>query len=102
MAAEKKAVKPMNKSQYAAALSEATGLTKTQVVSVLAAQDELMKTQLGKKGPGVFLLHGLLKVQLRKSAARKGRNPATGAEIDIPARTKVSARPLKALKDAVL
>ncbi len=101
MATEKKA-KPLNKSQLAASLSESTGLSKAQVNSVLVALDELMKSQLGKKGPGVFQLPGLLKVQLKKSAARTGRNPLTGETINIPAKRRVAARPLKALKDAVL
>jgi nucleoid DNA-binding protein len=99
--AEKKA-KPMNKSQVSAALAEQTGLSKAQVNTVLAAIDDLMKAQLGKKGPGVFQLPGLLKVQLKKTAARTGRNPLTGETINIPAKQRVAARPLKALKDAVL
>jgi nucleoid DNA-binding protein len=99
--AEKKA-KPMNKSQVSAALAEQTGLSKAQVNTVLAAIDDLMKAQLGKSGPGVFQLPGLLKIQLKKTAARTGRNPLTGETINIKAKQRVSARPLKALKDAVL
>jgi nucleoid DNA-binding protein len=99
--AEKKA-KPMNKSQVSAALAEKTGLSKAQVNTVMVAIDDLMKTQLSKKGPGVFQLPGLLKVQLKKTAARTGRNPLTGETINIPAKQRVAARPLKALKDAVL
>jgi nucleoid DNA-binding protein len=107
MATEKKA-KPLNKSQLAAALSEKSGLSKTQVNSVLVALDEVIKQQLGKKGPGVFQIPGVIKLQIRMrpaSPAKKGRNPATGEEIMIPAKKaskKVASRPLKALKDAVL
>ncbi len=101
MATEKKA-KPMNKSQLAAALSEKTGLPKTQVHNFIAAIDDLMKAQLSKKGPGVFVIPGLIKVQLRNTGPRTVRNPATGEMINKPAGRKLSARPLKALKDAVL
>lgn len=38
----------------------------------------------------------------KESAARKGRNPQTGAEIEIPASRKVSFRPSKTLKDQVI
>jgi nucleoid DNA-binding protein len=107
MATEKKA-KPMNKSQLAATLSEKTGLTKTQVNAVMVSLDEVIKHQLGKKGPGVVQLPGLLKLQIKArpaQPAKKGRNPATGEEITIAAKKaskRIAARPLKALKDAVL
>jgi nucleoid DNA-binding protein len=107
MATEKKA-KAMNKSQMAAALAEKTELTKAQVSSVIAEMDALIKGQLGKKGPGVFQIPGLIKLQVRMrpaQPAKKGRNPLTGQEIMIPAKKaskRVVARPLKALKDAVL
>lgn len=100
--------KPLNKSQIAGVLSEKTGLTKVQVNSVLASLDEMLKQQLGKKGPGVFVLPGLLKLQVRvrpAQPAKKGRNPATGEEITIPAKKaakRIAVRPLKALKDVVL
>jgi nucleoid DNA-binding protein len=102
------AAKPLNKSQIAGALSEKTGLTKVQVNAVLASLDEVIKQQLGKKGPGAFVLPGLLKLQIRmrpSQPAKKGRNPATGEEITIAAKKaskRIAVRPLKALKDMVL
>ena len=48
------------------------------------------------------MLPGLGKLIKVKRAARKGRNPATGAEIKIPAKTVVKFRLAKAAKDAVL
>jgi hypothetical protein len=62
---------------------------------------------VGKKGPGIFTLPGLLKVKrVEKPAtkARQGRNPQTGEAIMIkakPKRTVVKALPLKALKEMV-
>ena len=46
-------------------------------------------------------LPGLGKLEAETRKARKGRNPRTGAEIDIPARMGVSFRPGKALRDAL-
>lgn len=104
MATEKKA---LNKSQLAASLAEATSLSKAQVSSVLAALDETARRELGKKGPGVFTIPGMLKLTVTKKPAtkeRQGVNPFTGAQITIaakPARNVVRARVLKSLKDAV-
>ncbi|MFP9216771.1 HU-related DNA-binding protein HupN, partial [Enterococcus faecalis] len=39
--------------------------------------------------------------EVRERAARKGRNPQTGEEIDIPATKAPAFKPAKALKDAV-
>lgn len=39
--------------------------------------------------------------EVRERAARKGRNPQTGAEIEIPASKVPAFKPGKALKDAV-
>ena len=52
------------------------------------------------KGDDVTL-HGFGKFTVKTTAARKGRNPITGAAIDIPAKKKISFSPQKALKDAV-
>ncbi len=99
--------KPMNKSQLAGALAEETGLSKAQVNSVLAALDGVVRKELGKKGPGVLTIPGMLKLTVTKkpaTKARPGKNPFTGEAITIaakPARNVVRARVLKALKDAV-
>lgn len=44
---------------------------------------------------------GLVKLAAKQRAARKGRNPGTGEAIDIPAKTVVSAKPVKALSEFV-
>jgi hypothetical protein len=45
---------------------------------------------------------GIGKLVLQKRKARKGRNPATGAEIKIPAKTVVKMRVAKACAEAIV
>ena len=54
------------------------------------------------KSDGEFVLPGFGKLVKVRRDARMGRNPATGAEIQIPAKTVVKFRVAKAAKDAVL
>ena len=74
---------------------------------VFDALGELAKKNVGKKGPGMFVLPGLMKiVVVQKPAvpAHKGINPFTKQEQMFkakPARKVIKVRPLKALKDAV-
>ena len=99
--------KPATKSETYQALAEATGLTRKQVATVFEELGKLIKRDLGKKGPGVFTIPGLLKLKLiRKPAtkARKGINPFTKEEMVFkakPARNVVKAQPLKSLKEMV-
>lgn len=68
---------------------------------------EVIKNDLGKRGPGLFVVPGLLKIKvINKPAtkARKGINPFTGEETMFkakPARRVVKAQALKKLKDMV-
>ena len=87
---------PATKSEIMAAIAEAAGISKKQAV---AAYEKLLAVAYeGAKGPKGIVLPGLGKL----IKARMGRNPATGAAIKIPARTKVKFRVAKAAKDAVL
>ena len=54
------------------------------------------------KEGGEFNIPGLGKLVKKQRAARTGRNPLTGAEIKIPAKTVVKFRVAKQAKDAVL
>lgn len=92
------AKKPMTKSQLVTHLAEKVGITKKQVSELF---DELAAVgyKEAKKG---FTLPGYGKLVLVKRKARKGRNPATGEEIKIPAKTVVKFRIAKACKDGVL
>jgi nucleoid DNA-binding protein len=84
-----------------------TGLSRKQVASVIEGITEIIKNDLGKKGPGVFKFNGLLKlttVNKPATKARMGRNPFTGEEQMIkakPASRKVRARALKALNGMI-
>lgn len=109
MAAGKKpaSAKPMTKTEILTALAESTGLAKKEVAAFLEELGALIGKNLGKQGPGVFNIPGLMKVKvIRKPAtkARKGINPFTKEETMFkakPARNVVKIQPLKALKDMV-
>ena len=55
-----------------------------------------------KNAKNTFTLPGLGKLVLVNRAARLGRNPATGEQIQIPAKRVVKFRVAKAAKDAIL
>lgn len=88
----------MTKSQTMAKLAEVTGVTKKQAVAVT---DALVALAL-KNAKDSFTIPGLGKLVLVNRKARIGRNPATGAEIKIPAKKVLKFRIAKAAKDAVL
>ena len=88
-------------------IAEKTGLGKKEVSKVFDALSELISKELGKKGPGQFVVPGLLKLKVvRKPAtkAKQGINPFTKEPMTIkakPARNVVKAVPMKALKELV-
>jgi DNA-binding protein HU-beta len=90
----------MTKSQLLAVLSESEGLSKKQVGGFLDSLASLAYKEV-KKG-GEFVLPGFGKLVKVNRKARMGRNPATGAQIKIPAKTVVKFRLAKAVKDVVL
>ena len=92
--------KPMSKSEVSAYMAEKSGLTKKQAGEFIEALVALATTQA--REAGAFTLPGIGKLVLSRRAARKGRNPATGEPIDIPAKTVVKMRLSKACKDAIL
>jgi DNA-binding protein HU-beta len=83
----------------AAALSDGHDLPKKQAEAVLGDLVTLATRHL-KKGNKIRLT-GLGILQVRKRAARMGRNPATGEAIKIKASKKIAFRPAKELKEAV-
>ena len=83
----------------AAALSDSHDLPKKQAEAVLGDLVTLTTRHL-KKGDKIRLT-GLGILQVRKRAARMGRNPATGEAIKIKASKKVAFRVAKELKEAV-
>ena len=98
-------VKPSTKSEILMNIAESTALSRKQVSSVFDALSEQIKNAVGKKGPGVFAVPGLMKItviQKPATKARKGINPFTKEEVMFkakPARKVIKVRPLKALKD---
>ena len=99
------AAKPATKSEILASIAKTTELPRKQVASVLEALACQIKAAVGKKGPGIFAVPGLIRiivVQKPAVPARKGINPFTKQEQVFnakPARRVVKVRPLKALKD---
>jgi len=90
----------MTQTQMTAHLADKIGITKRQAKSALDELNELVVKQLKKEG--LLRLAGLGVFRKRKLKARMGRNPATGEQIKIPARTRLRFTPAKALKDSVL
>jgi DNA-binding protein HU-beta len=90
----------MTKSQILAALAEKTGMAKKDVVAFMDALAELAYAEVKKEGE--FVVPGFGKMVKAKRKAREGINPATGAKIQIPAKTVVKFRLAKAAKEAVL
>ena len=90
----------MTQAQMTAYLADKIGISKGQAKSMLDELNELLTRQLKKEGS--LRLAGLGVFRKRKTKARMGRNPATGAQIKIPARTRLRFAPAKALKDSIL
>ena len=89
----------MNKSDLVNALAAKTGATKKSAEESLNAMLEVVKEAL-VKGEKVQLV-GFGSFETKTRAARKGKNPQTGAEMKIPACKAPSFKAGKALKDVV-
>ena len=90
--------KALSKSQIAAAIAEKAAISKKQAADIL---DHIAQLAY-KNAKNTFTLPGLGKLVLVNRKARLGRNPATGATIQIPAKRVVKFRVAKAAKDAIL
>ena len=89
----------MNRSELVDAIAKQTGATKVDTDRMLAAFTQVVEKNIKKK-EGVRLVgFGTFTVSKRK--ARVGRNPQTGEELKIPARTVPVFRPGAALKSTV-
>ncbi|HEY4602516.1 MAG TPA: HU family DNA-binding protein [Cerasibacillus sp.] len=89
-------------------------MNKTELINAVAEKSELSKKDAGKAVDAVFetvmdslskgekvQLIGFGNFEVRQRSARKGRNPQTGEEIQIPASKVPAFKPGKALKEAV-
>ena len=96
-------------------MATAQKMTKSALFAYFAEKFEVKRTEVRDwfdelaalaekeiKRSGEFTLPGMVKLSVRKSKARMGRNPATGEPIKIPAKTRVKATVVKAMKDAVM
>jgi nucleoid DNA-binding protein len=106
-AAKSSSNKAMTKAEIYSELAEKSGLTKKQVAGLFDAMSELITKELGKKGPGLFVVPSLLKIRrVHRPAtkAKQGINPFTKQPMTIPAkpaRNVIKASPLKSLKESV-
>lgn len=89
-------------------------ITKKQIAEYAAANEGLSKAAAERTLDHAFafigdtlangdevVIHGFGTFKLAQRAARTGRNPATGAPIDIPASTVVKFKPTPTLKNEV-
>lgn len=89
----------MNKKELIDEIAARTGQAKAGIDATLASLGEIALAHLTRPG-AEMTLPGLGKLKAVARAARTGRNPATGEEMAIPARTAVRFTAFKALKDA--
>ena len=86
------------KSEIIAALAEKAGVDKKQAAEML----EALVAMACQEAADGFTIPGLGKLVKVERAARTGRNPATGATIQSPAKTVLQFKIAKAAKDAIL
>lgn len=89
----------MNKSELADAVADAADLSKADGARALDAVIDTITSTL--KGGDTVSLVGFGTFQVKARAARTGRNPRTGEEIQIKASNVPSFKAGKGLKDAV-
>lgn len=90
--------KALTKSAVASALADKVSVSKKQATEFLEALAQLAY----REAKNSFTIPGIGKIVLVNRKARIGRNPATGEQIQIPAKRVVKFRVAKAAKDAIL
>ncbi|QQK75781.1 HU family DNA-binding protein [Salicibibacter cibarius] len=89
----------MNKTDLINSVAEHADLSKKEASKAVDSVFDNITDTL-KKGDKVQLV-GFGSFEVRERSSRKGRNPQTGEEIEIPATKNPAFRPGKQLKDAV-
>ena len=89
----------MNKNEFVTAIAEKSGLTKKDAEAALNAYTAVVTDTL-KSGDSVQFI-GFGTFEVRERAARTGRNPHTGENIEIAAAKVPAFKSGKALKDAI-
>ncbi|PZU59578.1 MAG: integration host factor [Sphingobium sp.] len=87
----------MNNTDLAEALATANGLSKADARKIV---DSVFSTIAGAAAKGEEVsLNGFGKFKVKDTPAREGRNPSTGATIQIAAAKKLTFAPAKGVKD---
>ncbi len=89
----------MTQSEIIGAMADSTGMKKSDVKGFFDSLADLATKEVRKNGE--FAVPGFGKLKKTNRKAREGRNPATGAIIQIPAKTTVKFSLGKAMKDSV-
>ncbi len=89
----------MNKNELVSAVAEKAGISKGDATVAVESVFDTISAEL--KGGGDVRLIGFGNFTVSHREASKGRNPSTGAEVDIPARNVPKFSAGKGLKDAV-
>jgi nucleoid DNA-binding protein len=92
---------PMTKSGMIKTITDVTDVSKKDVVAVLECLTQVIEAHVKSRGPGKFVMPGMMKISVVKKparSARKGINPFTGEEIMIKARPAYKTVKIKALK----
>ncbi len=89
----------MNKSEFVDAVADKADVQKSDALKIVDSMTEVISNALKSKDQVTLVGFGTFLVSER--AARKGRNPRTGEEIDIAASNVPRFKPGKALKDAI-
>ena len=89
----------ISKKQLVDQIAAKTDATKTDINTILDAYIDVVKSNVAE-GNKVQLV-GFGAFELRHRAARKGRNPQTGKEIEIAASNVPAFKPGKSFKDEV-
>lgn len=92
---------PLSKGGMIKALMEMTDQPKRSVTEVLEGLKSLIELHVKSRGPGKFVMPGILKITVVKKPARparKGINPFTGEEVMFKAKPAMRVVKIKALK----
>lgn len=87
----------MNKAELINAIADETGLSKKDTEATINSFVNVISNALAEKDK--VQLVGFGTFETRKRAARKGKNPQTGEELNIPASTTAALKVGKALKE---
>ena len=89
----------MNKTDFVAALAQHGAMSKVDAEKLFQVFRHTLETEL--TAAGKIVLPGFLTIEVVDRPARKARNPATGQEIDVPAKKSIKIKVGKEFADKV-